>query len=89
MSRGLIQGIGNVYSVLGRDFPEVRLKMIQHSTVFSRYLGLAIALPFIVICIILGMKTTLKYTILLGMYLFYKKKAKGKQEGAKESPRGV
>ena len=81
---GLVGGLGNIYSVLDKEFPGNRLKMIQHSTVFSSYLGVGLALPFVAICLMLMFKTTLKYTILLFVYLFYKKKSKGKESGSKQ-----
>jgi amino acid permease len=40
----------------------------------KKYLGVALALPFIAICLLLGTKSLLKYSTILGFYLIFKKK---------------
>lgn len=58
--------------------------MIEHSTILKGYLGVALALPFIVICLLLGTKSFLKYSTLLGFYLIFKKKDDKSKKAEKE-----
>lgn len=56
------------------------MKLIEHSTILKQYLKMALALPFVGIVLLLGLKSFLKYFTLFLIYIFVKKNKNHKKD---------